>query len=122
MVICRIEPTKSIENAIYLAKLLKGRKLDAKMIIAGSWDPFYQEYYQNLNRLMTHNGVSDNITFKIDSSFDKLIELMGNSKVYFHPREGEYFGMSIVEAMSAGMVPLVPNIGGQTVRANKISV
>jgi glycosyltransferase involved in cell wall biosynthesis len=84
------------------------------MIIAGNWDPFYQQYYENLNKLIADQGVSNNITFQIDSSFDELIELMGISKVYFHPREGEHFGMSIVEAMSAGMVPVVPNIGGQT--------
>ena len=113
LVICRIEPSKRIENAIYLAKLLKERKIDAKMIIAGSWEPFYQQYYENLNSLITDQDLSDNITFKIDSSFDQLIELMGTSKVYFHPREGEHFGISIVEAMSAGMVPVVPKIGGQ---------
>jgi glycosyltransferase involved in cell wall biosynthesis len=39
---------------------------------------------------------------------------MEKSKVYFHPRAGEHFGMSIVEAMSAGLVPIVPDIGGQT--------
>jgi len=114
LVICRIEPSKRIENAIYLAKLLKERKIDAKMIIAGSRDPFYQQHYENLNRLIADQGLSNNITFKIDSSFDQLIELMGTSKVYFHPREGEHFGISIVEAMSAGMVPVVPKIGGQT--------
>jgi glycosyltransferase involved in cell wall biosynthesis len=33
--------------------------------------------------------------------------------VYFHPREGEHFGISEVEAMSAGLVPVIPTIGGQ---------
>lgn len=42
LVICRIEPSKKIENAIYLARLLKERKIRVKMIIAGSLDPFYQ--------------------------------------------------------------------------------
>lgn len=113
LVICRIEPSKRIENAIYLAKVLKERKIGTKMIIVGSRDPFYQKYYEDLKRLIIEKGVSDIITFKINASFDELIELMKKSKVYFHPREGEHFGISIVEAMSAGLVPVVPNIGGQ---------
>ena len=112
LVICRIEPSKRIENAIYLAKLLKEKKIEVKMIIVGSWDPFYQKYYEDLKRLIIDKDVSDIVTFKINASFEELIELMKQSKVYFHPREGEHFGISIVEAMSAGLVPVVPSIGG----------
>jgi|SoiMethySBSTD1v2_1073268.scaffolds.fasta_scaffold1153628_1 alpha-1,2-mannosyltransferase len=39
---------------------------------------------------------------------------MKKSKVYFHSREGEHFGISIVEAMSAGLIAVVPTTGGQT--------
>ena len=113
MVICRIEPSKRIENAIYLAKLLKEKRIEVKMIIVGSWDPFYQKYYEDLKRLIIDKDVSDIVTFQINASFEELIELMKKSKVYFHPREGEHFGISIVEAMSAGLVPVVPSIGGQ---------
>ena len=113
LVICRIEPSKRIENAIYLAKLLKEKRIEVKMIIVGSWDPFYQKYYEDLKRLIIDKDVSDIVTFKINASFEELIELMKKSKVYFHPREGEHFGISIVEAMSAGLVPVVPSIGGQ---------
>jgi glycogen synthase len=34
--------------------------------------------------------------------------------VYFHPLLGEPFGISTVEAMSAGLIPVVPNVGGHT--------
>jgi glycosyltransferase involved in cell wall biosynthesis len=112
LVICRIEPSKRIENAIYLAKLLKEKKIEVKMIIVGSLDPFYQKYYEDLKRLIIDKDVSGIVTFKINASSEELIELMKQSKVYFHPREGEHFGISIVEAMSAGLVPVVPSIGG----------
>jgi glycosyltransferase involved in cell wall biosynthesis len=39
---------------------------------------------------------------------------MHKCSVYFHPKPAEHFGISIVEAMSAGLVPVVPNTGGQT--------
>ncbi len=54
------------------------------------------------------------VTFETDASLDKLLLIMGKCKAYFHPRSGEHFGMSIVEAMSAGLIPVVPDIGGQT--------
>jgi len=114
LVICRIEPSKRIENAIYLAKLLKERKIKAKINIAGSFDSFYQKYYFALAKLASDYDVSDFVEFHIDRSFEELIELMKKSKIFFHPREGEHFGMSIVEAMSAGLIPVVPIMGGQS--------
>jgi glycosyltransferase involved in cell wall biosynthesis len=39
---------------------------------------------------------------------------MRKSSIYFHPKPAEHFGISIVEAMSAGLVPIVPDVGGQT--------
>jgi alpha-1,2-mannosyltransferase len=39
---------------------------------------------------------------------------MQESKVYFHPMTGEHFGMAVVEAMAAGLIPVVPNAGGIT--------
>jgi glycosyltransferase involved in cell wall biosynthesis len=39
---------------------------------------------------------------------------MRRSKVYVHPLPGEPFGISTVEAISAGIIPVVPDIGGHT--------
>ena len=39
---------------------------------------------------------------------------MRKSKVYLHPFAGEPFGISTVEAMSAGLIPVVPDEGGYT--------
>lgn len=39
---------------------------------------------------------------------------MGEAKIYFHPMVGEHFGMSVVESMTAGLVPVVPDIGRPT--------
>lgn len=114
LVICRIEPSKRIENVIYLAKLLKERKIKSKINIVGSLDPFYQKYNDDLIKLISDYNVSDVVEFHIDESFEDLIELMKKSKIFFHPRKGEHFGMSIVEAMSAGLIPVVPATGGQS--------
>lgn len=114
LVVCRIEPTKRIENAIYLARLLKERKISAKITIAGSLESHYQNYYNDMIKLIAELDVSEIVELHIDVSFEELVKLMKKSKIFFHPREGEHFGMSIVEAMSAGLIPVVPAEGGQT--------
>ncbi len=59
-------------------------------------------------------NLTDYVSLETDVSFETLNSLMKESKVYFHPRLGEHFGISIVEAMSAGLIPVVSDDGGQT--------
>lgn len=64
------------------------------------------------------------IEIKIDVSRDELIKLYKKSKIYWHatgygvdenihPEKVEHFGISTIEAMAAGCVPVVINKGGQ---------
>jgi glycosyltransferase involved in cell wall biosynthesis len=39
---------------------------------------------------------------------------MGKSKVYLHPLAGEPFGIAVAEAMAAGLIPIVPHVGGNS--------
>ena len=114
LVVSRIDPLKRVENAIMLAKLLKDNNIGKGMKIVGSLDPYYYNYYSHLKKMIVDFNLVDYVTLEIDISLDKLLSVMSKSKVYFHPRPGEHFGISIVEAMSAGLVPIVPDIGGQT--------
>ncbi len=59
-------------------------------------------------------GLTDYITFEINATLDKLLSIIRESRVYFHPMVGEPFGMAVVEAMAAGLIPVVPNEGGLT--------
>src|SRR5215204_5447111 len=114
LVVSRIDPLKKIENAINLAKLLKENKIGKGMKIVGSFDPYYYDYYCHIKKIIEDFNLIDFVTIEIDVSFDKLLSFMKKSKVYFHPRPGEHFGISIVESMSAGLIPIVPDIGGPT--------
>ena len=64
------------------------------------------------------------IHFHVNVSLSKLMELYGCSKIFWcmtgfgedanaHPEKMEHFGLSTVEAMSAGCVPVVIYRGGQ---------
>jgi glycosyltransferase involved in cell wall biosynthesis len=61
------------------------------------------------------------IHIRANLEFQKLVELYGQSEIYWHasgfgetdPTKMEHFGITTVEAMSAGAVPVVVNLGGQ---------
>ena len=110
IVISRIAAHKEIENAIMLAKILKDRNIGKAMIIVGNLYNYF-EYYTHLKQMLIDLGLTDFVTFEINASLDRLIDLMKKSKVCFSPRP-EPFGMAILEAMAAGLIPIVPTISG----------
>ena len=110
IVISRIAAHKELENAIELAKILKARNIGKGMIIVGNLYNYF-EYYVHLKQMVIDLGLTDFVTFEINASLDRLIDLMRKSKVCFSPRP-EPFGMAILEAMAAGLIPIVPGVGG----------
>lgn len=62
-----------------------------------------------------------NINFYPNATLRELIKLYGRSQIYWHasgyqeldPKKYEHFGISTVEAMASGCVPVVINLGGQ---------
>ena len=114
LVIARFHPTKKIENAIRLAKLLKERKIGCRMRIVGNLPAGTPGYLFYLKQMVDQYDLDDYVKFEINVNFGKLLKLMRESKVYLHPLVGEPFGISTVEAMSSGLIPVVPSIGGHT--------
>jgi len=61
------------------------------------------------------------IFFYPNLAFGDLVKMYGESQIYWHaagygesdPEEQEHFGITTVEAMAAGCVPVVINLGGQ---------
>lgn len=114
LVVSRFHPSKKIENAIYLARLLKQNRIDCQMIIVGNMPPEGMSYLDYLRKLVSLWDLEDFVRFETNIRFERLLYLMRTARVYFHPLPGEPFGISTVEAMSAGLVPVVPDIGGHT--------
>jgi len=77
-----------------------------------------QNYFEELYRMTTGYP----IVFHPGISFKELKELYGQSDIYWHmtgislpqePGAQEHFGMTTVEAMASGCIPIVLNTGGQ---------
>jgi len=96
---------------------------DWKLILMGGSreDPKVNNYLNHLRHLAENYPIE----FIVNPDFDNLKEIYSISKIYwhaagygveemFHPEETEHFGMTVVEAMDSGLVPLVVAKGGLT--------
>jgi glycosyltransferase involved in cell wall biosynthesis len=115
LVVSRFSPDKQVENAIRIAKVLSDRKnIDYKMIIIGSICKDDVNYLLLLKNMLSDYNLKNCVKLEIGSSFEKLLYRMSKSRVYLHPVAGEPFGISVAEAMAAGLIPVVPYIGGNS--------
>ena len=114
LVVSRFHQSKKLENAIRLAEMLKQNGIGRYVKIAGNMSSADIAYFSYLNNLVNQHGLEDFVKFEVNINFNRLLALMQKAKVYFHPMPGEPFGISTVEAMSAGLIPVVPFIGGHT--------
>jgi glycosyltransferase involved in cell wall biosynthesis len=98
--ICRYSPEKNIE---FIIRVLEKINVEPK-IIFGSLDPTKINYFNKLKDLAKNQNI-DLVVNKPRSELKKYLE---NSKIYFHAGN-ETFGISVVEAISAGCIPIVPD-------------
>jgi glycosyltransferase involved in cell wall biosynthesis len=92
-----------------------------KLVLAGgSLENPDKNYYLKCLKEMAKN---QNVDFIINPNFNQLCQLYSLSKIYWHaaghevdqenhPEKTEHFGMTVVEAMASGAVPVVVAKGG----------
>ena len=105
-------------------KLMKNNPNSSwKLILMGGSreEPEKNHYLSHLKYLAKDLPVE----FIINPDFEKLKDVYSRSKIYWHaagygvdelvhPEQTEHFGMTVVEAMASGLVPLVVTKGGLT--------
>jgi len=106
LVIGRIEPAKNIALVPFIAEKVK----NGRFVIIGSIGSY--SYYKHLVRLVKSLRVEDRVRILPNASEREKIELLGRAKIYLHPMKYEHFGISVVEAMAAGLIPVVHRSGG----------
>ncbi len=89
-----------------------------KLVLVGSVLSQEQSFLQEIRKM-----AEESIEIHENPSYKELIVLLQKAKIYWHaagvdedlgkhPERAEHFGISIVEAMSAGCVPVIYNAGG----------
>ena len=101
LTISRLNPTKNLQRITKIAL----RTPDNHYILAGNKTPKTSELLKEMYQ-------PPNLEIIIDPSRKKIIDLMGKSTLYLSTLSSEAFGMAVVEAMSAGCIPVVPRSGG----------
>ena len=106
LVIGRIEPAKNIASVPFIAEKVK----NGRFVIIGSIGSY--SYYRHLVRLIKSLSVEDRVRILPNASEWQKIELLRRAKMYLHPMKYEHFGISVVEAMAAGLIPVAHRSGG----------
>lgn len=104
------------------------KKLDVKdwsLHLVGAVGEGDEEYLKELEDL----GKGSQVFLYPNLPFDKLVDLYGESQIYWHamgyeqdnPEKMEHFGITVVEAMASGCVPMTIKKGGplEIVEENK---
>lgn len=104
----RFTPEKRYEDIIKIASYLP----KVKFIIVGSVsNKLNRQYYEKIYRIIIKKKLK-NIVLMPNLRFQDKLKLLSRAKVYLHAMVNEHFGISVVEAMASGLIPIVHKSGG----------
>jgi glycosyltransferase involved in cell wall biosynthesis len=105
--VSRFSNDKGLEKIPYIAKLTEG---NARFVLIGLLHDL--KVYESLTQIIKGLGLSKKVELLPDAPRPQLENTLRKAKVYLHTMVGEHFGISIVEAMAMGCIPIVHNSGG----------
>jgi len=85
---------------------------EARFKILGVADRLSKPVIERLMDVIDGLGVGDRVELIVNQPYRRLVEEFSSAKIYLQTQPTESFGISIVEAMAAGCIPLVPRCGG----------
>lgn len=105
--VSRFSPDKDLGKIPHIAKLTKN---NIKFVLMGLLHD--RKVYESITRTVEKLGLNKRVTVIADIPKIELETILKRAKVYLHTMIGEHFGISIVEAMARGCIPIVHNSGG----------
>jgi alpha-1,2-mannosyltransferase len=108
-VICslgRFTPEKEYEMILDIAQRLQNIKFE----LIGSVTTDKMQYLEKLK-----TDAPQNVVFHVNASVEDKIQVLNRSKVLLHSFVGEHFGIALIEAMSAGIIPVTHDSGAANV-------
>lgn len=102
----RVYKNKRIDRLIRAIAELKKVMPDVRLeVVGGDWGD-----QQGLINLAKELGVEENVSFEGEKVGEELMAYYKRAKYFVSASEYEGFGISVIEAMAAGCVPIVSNI------------
>ncbi len=105
--ISRFETNKLLERIPIIAAQTKP---NVKFAVIGRLQN--KQTLANLQGQVKKLNLTNRLTFYPDATSEQKTRLLKQAKIYLHTMVGEHFGISIVEAMAFGCIPIVHNSGG----------
>lgn len=103
VILGRFAAEKNYELAVEIAEIVG----EVEFIFLGSMgDP---AYYKKLERIVAEKRLSHRIKFVSNVPMHVLREILGEARIYLHCRYNEPFGITVVEAIASGCIPIVPD-------------
>jgi len=106
----RISPIKNYETLIEAAKILKDKKFDFSLKIAGA--PIFEkdkEYLLKLNNLLASYGLVDLVEFVGPVSYKKIEEFYREGDLFINLSDTGSIDKVVLEAMASGLKVLTSN-------------
>jgi alpha-1,2-mannosyltransferase len=107
-VVAGYTPKRHLEQVPLIAKHSKF----AKFSVMGKADEYSEPILKKLKDSVSRLHVEDRVTLLENVPFKELLEALSEAKLYLHIMPHDHFGISVVEAMAAGCVPVVHRSGG----------
>jgi len=105
--VSRFRPGKNLESIPNIAK-----HVNARFLIIGPSDQASVSTINTIRGLAKKMKVQHRVQLLTNEPRSVLLEKLSDAKVLLHTQFYEAFGMSVVEAMASGCVPVVPDVGG----------
>jgi len=106
--VSKFTPKRALNRVPLIAKNTR----NASFLIAGATGTYSSDTISGLQKMIKDHGVYDRVTLLPNVSRLRLMRLLAQSKVYLHVMPNEHFGISIIEAMASGCIPIVHRSGG----------
>jgi glycosyltransferase involved in cell wall biosynthesis len=106
--ITRFRSAKGLEIIPEIASYFR----DCEFIVVGIADKESKQCLKELSEKIEKLGVQKRVHIFRNKRYEFTLSALSTAKIYLHTQSTEAFGMSIVESMAAGCIPIVPRTGG----------
>lgn len=100
-----------VEKRLDMIVDVAARLRDYTFVLIGSAREFSYGVLDEIGRKVEEYRL-DNVVVETNLPRSKVLEYLRDARFYLHPPYPEHFGIAVVEAMAAGLVPLVYRDGG----------